>query len=261
MSSSCTQSPVNGQDLGSYKAFFAPYEEQSDREIAGRWGERFWTSYTNEDIPEVLEGCIFPKTYFHASLIGYVIGMLVTLGVMQIYGHAQPALLYLVPGTLGSLWGTALIKGDIKTWWAYSEADEEEEKPPSKADKKDDEKAGNWYEWTKSWLIGEPMGKTPPSKEKDERRNGQPQGMRTSKIRDKARINTMNDRGFSRDRQSELIFFSVNLPRKTSSQPNGDPKDDARTRFKGQGSRGLGRRCARGECGEENACRDEEFGA
>ena len=76
----------------------------------GRWGDRFWSSHT-----DALQGCIFPKTYFHASLIGYVVGMLFTLGVMQVYGHAQPALLYLVPGTLGMLWGTALIKGDIKT--------------------------------------------------------------------------------------------------------------------------------------------------
>ena len=35
--------------------------------------------------------------------------MLFMLGVMQVYGHTQPALLYLVPGTLGMLWDTALI--------------------------------------------------------------------------------------------------------------------------------------------------------
>ena len=31
-------------------------------------------------------------------------------------------------GVLGALWGTALIKGDIKSLWNYDEAEEEKEK-------------------------------------------------------------------------------------------------------------------------------------
>lgn len=89
----------------------------------GNWGERFWTGRSRV---QGTEGGIFPKTYFHASLCGYVLGMLVTLGVMQIASHAQPALLYLVPGVLGSLWGTALVKGELKEMWEYTEAVEED---------------------------------------------------------------------------------------------------------------------------------------
>lgn len=93
----------------------------------GVWGERFWTPKTQTQKSKRFQGVFFPKTYFRASLIGYVLGMFCTLGVMNIYGQAQPALLYLVPGVLGSLWGTALVKGDITELWKFDEAEEEKE--------------------------------------------------------------------------------------------------------------------------------------
>ena len=92
----------------------------------GGWGERFWVGQVSHDTGTQQHGGSFPKTYFHASIVGYVSGMLCTLGFMHIYGHAQPALLYLVPGVLGSLWGTALVKGEVKTMWDFTEAEEEE---------------------------------------------------------------------------------------------------------------------------------------
>ena len=64
----------------------------------GGWGERFWTSRDELLKSKHFQGVLFPKTYFHASLIGYILGMLCTFGVMEVYRHAQPALLYLVPG-------------------------------------------------------------------------------------------------------------------------------------------------------------------
>ena len=93
------------------------------RSASGGWGDRFWIGLNSSDY---IDGGKFAKTYFYASIVGYVIGMLCTLGVMHIYKHGQPALLYLVPGVLGSLWGTAFVKGDIKTLWNYTEADEED---------------------------------------------------------------------------------------------------------------------------------------
>ncbi|EEH35120.1 peptidase A22B family protein [Paracoccidioides lutzii Pb01] len=105
----------------------------------GRWGERFWSSGSTSSPVTNPSQCMdggkltfneaksFPKTYFYASLIGYVMGMLATLLAMQISGHAQPALLYLVPGVLGSLWTTAFVKGDIKEMWNFSDAIQEEE--------------------------------------------------------------------------------------------------------------------------------------
>ncbi|KAI9838994.1 MAG: hypothetical protein M1819_004202 [Sarea resinae] len=102
---------------------------------AGGWGERFWSGR----FAAHLEGGSFPKTYFYASIIGYIVGMMTTIGVMQVFGHAQPALLYLVPGVVGSLWGTALVRGEIKEMWAFSEADDDS---TSTHDKKPEIKQG-----------------------------------------------------------------------------------------------------------------------
>lgn len=35
------------------------------------------------------------KAYFYGTLVGYVLGLIATMGVVQIFGKAQPALLYL----------------------------------------------------------------------------------------------------------------------------------------------------------------------
>lgn len=95
--------------------------------VTGKWGDRFWTlGLPNSILPSQLH-CSFPKTYFTTSLIGYVIGMLTTLGVMSIFQHAQPALLYLVPGVLVSIWGTALVRGELKDMWNFSEAENPDE--------------------------------------------------------------------------------------------------------------------------------------
>ncbi len=102
--------------------------------VSNRWGERFWCwSPGSTPTPRDLKAHIttrdtatFPKVYFYASVVGYIFGMLVTLTVMHVAAHAQPALLYLVPGVLGSLWGTALLRGELKEMWEFSEAIEEE---------------------------------------------------------------------------------------------------------------------------------------
>jgi minor histocompatibility antigen H13 len=101
----------------------------------GGWGERLWTNRKLE--PADLKAKRFPKTYFHASLFGYVIGIIATLIVMQVAEHAQPALLYLVPSVLTSLWGTALIKGDLKLLWEYNEAWEGDQAKDEKRLEKD----------------------------------------------------------------------------------------------------------------------------
>jgi minor histocompatibility antigen H13 len=88
-------------------------------EASGQWGERFWTSGSKE--VTVADGARFPKVYFKAALVGYSIAMMVTITVMRIWDHGQPALLYLVPGVLGTLWGTALVRGEWKLMWEYTE--------------------------------------------------------------------------------------------------------------------------------------------
>ena len=85
-----TQRIIEDSDIGVKKATWHP--------ATGGWGERFWTSKDELLKSRHFQGVLFPKTYFRASIIGYILGMLCTLGVMEVYGHAQPALLYLVPG-------------------------------------------------------------------------------------------------------------------------------------------------------------------
>ncbi|OJD29882.1 signal peptide peptidase [Diplodia corticola] len=86
--------------------------------VSNKWGEWFWARSAAHS---------FPKPYFTATMIGYVVGMLATLVVMQVAKHAQPALLYLVPGVLIACWGTALVRGEVKEMQEFSEAFEEEE--------------------------------------------------------------------------------------------------------------------------------------
>lgn len=98
----------------------------------GRWGDRFWTrALPKSALPSEVTAALFPKVYFYASVVGYVIGMITTLVVLNIFNHAQPALLYLVPSVLIALWGTAFFRGDLRLMWNYTEAgftDEDEEK-------------------------------------------------------------------------------------------------------------------------------------
>jgi minor histocompatibility antigen H13 len=110
---------------------------------AGRWSDHFWThsltgrplwvAATEKDSkPEA--PFTFPKTYFTAGLVGYILGLLATLGVMMVWNHAQPALLYLVPGVLGSIWLTALVRGELSLMWSYTEEIEDEESSKKKSD-------------------------------------------------------------------------------------------------------------------------------
>jgi len=55
------------------------------------------------------------KTYFHATMAAYFMGLMATIFVMHVFKHAQPALLYLVPACLGTPMALALVKGDLAT--------------------------------------------------------------------------------------------------------------------------------------------------
>jgi minor histocompatibility antigen H13 len=66
-------------------------------------------------------GSAFPKTYFHASIVGYAVGMMSTLAILLWFKHGQPALLYLVPSVVGSIFLTAWARGELKELWLYTE--------------------------------------------------------------------------------------------------------------------------------------------
>lgn len=81
----------------------------------------------------------FPKPYFHSALVGYILGLGVTLYVMIVFEAAQPALLYLVPACLGSSLACAFIRGELKELFAYSEEEEESKKDEKEEQAKKDD--------------------------------------------------------------------------------------------------------------------------
>merc|ERR1711872_487903 len=70
--------------------------------------------------------------YFYATFIAYLAGLLLTIFIMHVYKHAQPALLYLVPACLGVPLFLALVRGDIKSMFQY------EDHPDLESEKKKD---------------------------------------------------------------------------------------------------------------------------
>lgn len=95
--------------------------------------DRFWlTSWTQLLAPRFAGPSryveTFPKPYFHASLVGYTLGLIATLFSMHIMQHGQPALLYLVPGVLIACWGTAVARGELSVFHNFSEHDDSEAK-------------------------------------------------------------------------------------------------------------------------------------
>jgi hypothetical protein len=108
------------------KPYFIPYHKH--------WHNAFWTSgLTSKSLP-VFSRFRFPTPYFTATLISYPISMAVCWVAMSISRSGQPALFYLVPGLLGAIWFTALVRGEVKVVWDFHEAIVEEDEA-SKADK------------------------------------------------------------------------------------------------------------------------------
>jgi minor histocompatibility antigen H13 len=85
----------------------------------GQWGNWLWTRSRNAT--PAVKASTFPKTYFKAALFGYFLAMLTTLAMLLIFQHAQPALLYLVPGVVSVVWVTGAVRGELKEMWIYTE--------------------------------------------------------------------------------------------------------------------------------------------
>lgn len=92
----------------------------------GQWGNHFWTTswrnliLGNSSLKSATEGA-FPKIYFRATMMGYLLGLLVTIGILLVFKRGQPALLYLVPGVLGSVYLTGWWRGEISDLFKYTE--------------------------------------------------------------------------------------------------------------------------------------------
>ena len=77
----------------------------------------------------------FKSNYFKVTFISYCLGLVTTIAIMNIFMHAQPALLYLVPAVLGSTFLLALKRGEVSYIFNWSE-EEEEAADKGAADKK-----------------------------------------------------------------------------------------------------------------------------
>jgi len=71
-------------------------------------------------------GSSFSKPYFYASLAAYNVGLIITMSVMHIFGKAQPALLYLSPACILSLFMTATLRGELQDVWNWNDDPEQE---------------------------------------------------------------------------------------------------------------------------------------
>ncbi|KAK7472532.1 hypothetical protein VKT23_000647 [Stygiomarasmius scandens] len=66
----------------------------------------------------------FSKPYFYASLAAYIFGLVTTMTVMHIFKAAQPALLYLSPACIVSFVLTAVVRGELKEAWHWTDGPE-----------------------------------------------------------------------------------------------------------------------------------------
>jgi minor histocompatibility antigen H13 len=66
--------------------------------------------------------------YFTVSFIAYIIALVITILILQLFKHAQPALLYIVPLCLIFPLITALIYRDWTGMFAYEDHASEKKK-------------------------------------------------------------------------------------------------------------------------------------
>ncbi|KAF2719442.1 hypothetical protein K431DRAFT_286735 [Polychaeton citri CBS 116435] len=179
-----------------------------------RWGDRLWTWSAKSPLPEV-EAARFPKPYFNASLVGYVLGMLTTLAVMSIFQHAQPALLYLVPGVLISLWTTAIARGEVKEMWAFSEGLEEEledekKKEESKNIKVGDAEVGSFGRFWKLFSQGDKtVNKDAKNTLESKKLSGEARSEGTTKTNDAGEKKEKEDEDENDDKVGLWLYVSI----------------------------------------------------
>lgn len=61
----------------------------------------------------------FTKPYFTFCMVGYVVGLVITMIVMHVFQAGQPALLYLSPSCSFSVLLVALVRGEVHALWNW----------------------------------------------------------------------------------------------------------------------------------------------
>ncbi|KAF7853244.1 hypothetical protein EAF04_010746 [Stromatinia cepivora] len=219
----------------------------------GLWGERFWTSsfpsstsspsFSNHETG--IEGTRFSKPYFKAALVGYITGMITTLIVMNVFKHAQPALLYLVPGVVGSLWGTAVVRGELSLMWGYTEDGSLEEGGEGKREKNIE--GGEKEKEEKKSLEGEEKlneGKTALE-------NGEAK-QEMKQEENQIEMESNNERRDSNASSSILSDGSISWPEENGNGNASDADDEMVSSRKDIKGKGEGEKERKGKDGEED---------
>ena len=192
----------------------------------GNWGNRFWTSSSDPAI----QGVVFPKPYFHASLFGYFVGIIMTMGIMQVTGHAQPALFYLVPCVLGAFWGRALVRGEVKEVWTFDEGQEEAEdaaKVEAKATakkEKADEKAETEKKQKEQSKQGNEKLKSDPDAKKDQTEQKGVNPQKATVVQDSDFFQMSLNIGYSRSKGLKNCRLARNPTSKSRAKKRDTPK-------------------------------------
>ncbi|GMH33353.1 hypothetical protein BSKO_01187 [Bryopsis sp. KO-2023] len=99
--------------------------------------------------PPISDAILSSRTYFNPTLAAYAAGLLVAFGANAITRLGQPALLYLVPFTLGTIGVKAASRNELGRLWDFRDAptrsplDVLKEKEKEEKEKKENEKNGN----------------------------------------------------------------------------------------------------------------------
>jgi minor histocompatibility antigen H13 len=191
--------------------------------VTGHWGTRLYTrGVSSESLPPRYRST-FPKIYFTASLVGYVVGMITTLVAMNISDHPQPALLYLVPGVLISLWSTSLVRGELKMMREFSEgidlevddATKQKELKFAEEAKRASEQNLDWW----SWFTGRPSdsksaeAQKKPTAVKDEKSSSQSKDQSTTGPQGEHKSDSGSEGSKQSDKDDTVFSFRVSLAR------------------------------------------------
>ena len=82
-------------------------------------------------------------SYFNTGLASFFVGLVVTMIVMNVFKHAQPALLYLVPSCLLLPLLVAFVNGDHKALIDYEDEEAAEQRTSEDNKDKSEDKKDN----------------------------------------------------------------------------------------------------------------------
>merc|ERR1719356_1641185 len=81
------------------------------------------------------------RGYFVPSVVGYFLGLCVTIVALTVMKMGQPALLYLVPGTLGTTLLLGCCRGELSELWSGKPSVFQEDGTPNESGSEFDEKS------------------------------------------------------------------------------------------------------------------------